>query len=160
MFFLKTVLKRMIPLMLAISFVLLTSCAKEGYEDQIAVGMTLEEYTAIVPEDIRYCLLNYECFPTADGKVAVVKFSLDGKKTVLDISVVKEGTPTAENFAKVKEGFTFLQLVETVGVPGEPYTSGVVSVIYMSPDGQKCDVNIGHISPRLAELYVRHVIIE
>lgn len=122
----------------------LSSCSKEDYVDQIEVGMTLDEYYAIVPEDIRHSLLNYEFFATADGRIAIVKFSIVNQRKVLDISVVEEGTPTADNFAKVKEGMTFVQLVETIGAPGEPYTSGIVSVMYVSQDGKKCDVNIGN----------------
>ncbi|MBQ3154333.1 MAG: hypothetical protein IJB88_03785 [Clostridia bacterium] len=132
----------------------LSSCSKEDYVDQIEVGMTWEEYTAIVPEDIRLDFLNFSCFTASDGKFVVVKFRNDSPNSVFSVDVVDSAVLTEDSFSRVEKGMTFLETVKLIGLPREQLQMGVIVVEYDSQDGKKYQVQFEQGSDDLFELYV------
>ncbi len=133
---------------------LLSSCSKEDYVDQIEVGMTWDEYAAIVPEDGRVDVLNFSCFTASDGKSVVVKFTTGISASVFSIDAVDSAVLTEESFSKVEKGMTFLETVELIGLPSEQLIMGVIVVAYDSQDGKQYQVQFVQGFDDLLELYV------
>lgn len=135
----------------------LSSCSKEDYVDQIEVGMTWDEYAAIIPKDGRLDFLNFSCFTAftaSDRKFVVVKFRNDSPNSIFSVDVVDSAVLTEDSFSKVKKGMTFLETVKLIGLPREQLQMGVIVVEYDSQDGKKYQVQFEQGSDDLFELYV------
>lgn len=120
----------------SISITFLTSCSNDVQKnpDALHTGMTLDEYTAIVPKDERFDWLFHSFFTSPDGKNVIV--TLDSKFEVKTVETFDATVLNAKSFEKIEAGMTVSQVVELIGLPHEMATS-MISLDFMSEDGQE-----------------------